>query len=338
MSNQEIVPAKQKMADLRTLLMSDKVSGQIMSALRGGIEDKKRMFRVYLTAMQTTPRILDCEPISVIGAIMQAAQVGLSLDTVFGEAFLIPRWNKNVSATVCSFQIGYKGLCKLARTSDAGVRDIYARVVYANDRFEYSYEPKTLIHTPHEDPESRGPLKYAYAKVIWKEDNYDRFVVVSAAEIKKAQDASDSFKKGWGPWVDNPDAMWAKTALRRLANTLSLNAESDLSRAMIAEDAETGGKHLLAGLDFDISMPATKPSAGNSEALDKLAGQGADPVAPGPRQQRRKRDQPAATAPATPAALEPPNPLAHTTSKLSNDDEKEQFVGNINPRTGEVIE
>ena len=333
MSNNEIVPAKQKMANLRSLLTSDKVSGQIMNALKGTVEDKKRMFRVYLTAMQTTPRILDCEPISVIGAIMQAAQVGLSLDTVFGEAFLIPRWNKNANATVCGFQIGYKGLCKLARTSDAGVRDIYARVVYQNDRFEYSYEPKTLIHTPCEDPDARGPLKYAYAKVIWKEDNYDRFVVVTAAEIKKATDASDSFKKGFGPWVDNPDAMWAKTSLRRLCNTLSLNAESDLAKAMVAEDAETGGRHVI-GLDFDLSLPASTPAPGSTREegpLDKLANQPAVPASAPQQRQRRRRGEGAAQN----GDNAPVDPPAGQQQRSTFEDRP---VGSVDSRTGEVIE
>lgn len=342
-NNSEIVPAKQKMANLRALLTSDKVAGQIMNALKGTVEDKKRMFRVYLTAMQTTPKILECEPISVIGAIMQAAQVGLSLDTVFGEAFLIPRWNKNAGATVCGFQIGYKGLCKLARTSDHGLRDIYARVVYQNDHFSYSYEPKRLEHTPCEDPDARGPLKYAYAKVIWKEDNYDRFVVVTQAEIKKAQAASDSFKKNFGPWLDNPDAMWAKTSLIRLCKTLNLNAESDLSKALAADDAEAGGKS-VTGFDFDLSLPATTPGSSREEGgsvLDNLAGQPPQPAAPAPRQQRRRRagEQQQGQQQEQQQDREHEEPSSpRASSQQQQRPFEERPVGSVDPRTNEVIE
>jgi len=283
----EIVPAKQRMASLRTLLMSEKVTKQIRDALPRHI-DGTRMFRIYLTAMQNTPRILECDPISVVGAIIQAAQVGLSLDTVFGESYLIPRWNKNTGGHVATFQTGYKGLQKLALQSDKGIRDIYARVVHQNDVFEYSYEPKNLRHIPCDDPDSRGPLKYAYAKVIWKEDNYDRFVVVTAAEIKKAQAASDAYKKEYGPWIDNPEAMWAKTALRRLCNTLSLSPESNLSQALGAEDAENGGRRAIDVLDVDFSLPAPTQTSRDEDPLTKIAGEPADVKAPPKRRTPRR--------------------------------------------------
>jgi recombination protein RecT len=338
MSNNEIIPAKQKMQNLRTLLTSEKVTKQIMAALPRHI-DGQRLFRVYLTAVQTTPRILDCDPISVVGAVIQAAQVGLSLDSVFGEGFLIPRYNKNTGGFVANFQTGYKGLCKLARDSDKGIRDIYARVVHANDQFEYSYEPKMLRHTPCEDPDARGPIKYAYAKVIWKEDNYDRFVLITSAEIQKAQSASDSFKKGFGPWVDNAEAMWAKTALRRLCGTLSLSTESGLARAIVAEDDERGGFASLPGLDVDLSLPAPVQSHRDEAPLDRLAGQGPEPVPPVQRRRRRGAEQQAAAAESAPAAQASGRPDPFTSSRLQDDDvEEERIVGNIDRRTGEVIE
>lgn len=332
MSNNEIVPAKQKLANLRSLLTSEKVTRQIMAALPRHI-DGQRLFRVYLTAVQTTPRILECDPISVVGAVIQAAQVGLSLDNVFGEGFLIPRWNKNTQGFVCGFQTGYKGLRKLALQSDKGIRDIYARVVHQNDRFEYSYEPKHLVHTPSEDPDARGPLKYAYAKVIWKEDSYDRFVVVTSAEIKKAQSSSDAYKKDYGPWIENPEAMWAKTALRRLCETLTLSAETDLARAMVAEDADAGGAHALAGLDVDISMPAPVQTSRDGGALSELSKQGAEPQAP----QGRRRRQAPAREPSAPSAAAAANAGEPTTTS-STPPAEERPVGSVDPRTGEVIE
>jgi recombination protein RecT len=329
----EIIPPKQKMANLRTMLMSEKVQAQILSALPRHM-DGKRLFRIYLTAVQTTPRILECDPVSVIGAVMQAAQVGLSLDSVFGEGFLIPRWNKNTNCFVCSFQTGYKGLRKLARDSDSKIRDIYARVVFENDQFEYAYEPASLMHRPT-DSEVRGALKYAYAKVIWhsKDDgSYDRFVVVGLPEIKKAMSASDSAKKGYGPWIDNTEAMWAKTALRRLCDTLTLSADSDLAKAMVSEDTEEAGRHAISGLDLDLST-SQQPQEPTRGALDQLAaGQAPTPVL----QQRRRRgpqqEQPQAVT-QQPAAAPPPS-----APRQRAEDDDERIVGTIDPRTGEVIE
>lgn len=332
----EIVSPKQKMANLRSMLMNEKVMAQIMSALPRHI-DGKRLFRVYLTAVQTTPRILECDPVSVIGAVIQAAQVGLSLDSVFGEGFLIPRWNKNTNGFVAQFQTGYKGLRKLAFTSDKGIRDIYARVVYENDQFDYAYEPASLAHRPT-DSEVRGGLKYAYAKVIWHskdEGTYDRFIVVGTPEINKAKSASDSAKKGYGPWIDNTEAMWAKTALRRLCDTLTLSADSDLARAMVSEDSEEAGRHAVAALELDLSSVASAApqlQEPQRSALDQLAEQsgGQAPV----QQHRRRRttqQEPAPTSPAQPSVAQPAAPW-----RAEEDDER--VSGNIDRRTGEVIE
>jgi len=328
----EVVSPKQKMANLRSLFMNEKVQAQILSALPRHI-DGKRLFRVYLTAVQTTPRILECDPISVIGAVIQAAQVGLSLDSVFGEGFLIPRWNKNTNSFVCSFQTGYKGLRKLAFTSDKGIRDIYARVVYENDVFEYAYEPATLSHRPT-DSEVRGPLKYAYAKVIWsskEEGTYDRFVVVGTPEINKAKSASDSAKKGYGPWIDNTEAMWAKTALRRLCDTLTLSADTDLARAMVAEDSEEAGRHAVAELDLSsLASSAPQLQEPTRSALDQLADAPTQPAGQPVQRRRRAVQQEPVTAP--PAAAARPE----VNTRPIDDDER--IVGNIDRRTGEVIE
>jgi recombination protein RecT len=303
----EIVPAEQKLAGLRRLLMSEKVQRQILTALPRNINGE-RMFRVYLTAVQKTPKILDCDPVSVIGAVMQAAQLGLSLDSVFGEGFLIPRWNKNTRGQVLQFQIGYKGLRRLGLKADDTMRDIYARVVYANDLFEFAYEPKTLRHTPA-DSTARGDIKFAYAKVIWK-DGYDRFVVVGKPEIDKAKASSDSFKAGYGPWIDHEDAMWSKTALRRLCDTLTLNSESDLAKGMVAEDGD--GRQALTAADLDMVIPVVDANGGNGHsggsALDQLAGQGAQqPQQPAQPKQRRQRTVQTTGAPAAQQAARGPD-------------------------------
>jgi recombination protein RecT len=338
MANNELVPPKQKMANLRALLGSDGVRRQILTALPRHI-DGKRMFRVYLTAVQTTPRILECDSTSVIGAVIQASQLGLSLDTVFGEGFIIPRWNKNAGCNIAQFQIGYKGLRKLAFQADDTIRDIYARVVFENDVFDMSYEPKMIRHAPSPDPTLRGKLKHAYAKVIWKED-YDRFVVLGQPEIDKAKNSSDSFKKGYGPWIEHEEAMWAKTALRRLADTLTLSSDSGLVQALTAE--ETDSRTVVTGLDLDLShvqsqVPAELVAQQQARTLpqpsglDRLAAQGAAPqpaAAPAQAPQVRRRRSPA------PTNGEPAQ--AHAQDVPTNEDPGPEPPDGFDQDTGEV--
>ena len=90
---------------------------------------------------------------SFIGAMMNAAQLGLEPNTTLGQAYLIP-YGKQVQ-----FVLGYKGLIDLAYRSGE-VAIVRAETVFKNDEFVYElgFEPK-LIHRPKLDG-GRGCLLY----------------------------------------------------------------------------------------------------------------------------------------------------------------------------------
>jgi recombination protein RecT len=287
MSN-EIQSADESKQALRTMLK--RFEGKIISMVPRHL-DGKRLFEIYKTTAQTTPGLAECLPISIIGSVVQAAQLGLSLDNVFGEAYVIPRYNKHQKAKVAQFQIGYKGLRKLALQADPELRDVYAREVYENDHFEYTLEPPEMKLKPAEDPAGRGKLRYAYAKGIWRDD-YERFHVLTVVDITKIKKASDAAAKGYGPWVDWEEAMWRKSALRAFLGTLTLSADSPLAQAMGAE--EIGGD-TVAEIESLGPMEDAPQIAAPKSALDAVADgagdgeQGAAKEDKAPKQQRRRR-------------------------------------------------
>lgn len=88
----------------------------------------ERFTRMVLTALSSTPKLQTCTPQSFLGAMMQAAQLGVEPNTPLGQAYLIPYGN------VCQFQLGYKGLMDLAYRSGE-VSSIQAHEVHENDTF-----------------------------------------------------------------------------------------------------------------------------------------------------------------------------------------------------------
>lgn len=72
----------------------------------------ERFLRMALSAVNNTPKLAECTPMSFIAAMMNAAQLGLEPNTPLGQAYLIPYKNKN--QLECQFQIGYKGIIDLA--------------------------------------------------------------------------------------------------------------------------------------------------------------------------------------------------------------------------------
>src|SRR5580698_617148 len=98
---QAIDPVKRKVATFRQLL--DQSKGQIANALPRHI-DADKMMRVVMTSLQKNPALMDCDQGSVIGAVIEASQLGLMPDGILGEAYLVPYRGK------CQLQPGYRGL------------------------------------------------------------------------------------------------------------------------------------------------------------------------------------------------------------------------------------
>ena len=54
----------------------------------------ERFTRMALSALNTTPKLAECSQMSFLGALMNAAQLGLEPNTPLGQAYLIPYRNK----------------------------------------------------------------------------------------------------------------------------------------------------------------------------------------------------------------------------------------------------
>ena len=64
----------------------------------------ERFTRMAMTAISMNPKLQECTPQSFMGALMNAAQLGLEPNTPLGQAYLIPFKNKGVMEA--QFQLG----------------------------------------------------------------------------------------------------------------------------------------------------------------------------------------------------------------------------------------
>jgi len=171
----------------------------------------ERFTRMALSALNTTPKLAECSQMSFLGALMNAAQLGLEPNTPLGQAYLIPYRNKG--KLECQFQIGYKGLIDLANRND-NFQTVQARCVYENDVFSYEYGLNPdLHHIPAR--ENKGKLIFVYA--MWKTVNGGfGFEVMSKEDIDNhARRFSQSFGSSYSPWKTNYEAMAMKTVIKK---------------------------------------------------------------------------------------------------------------------------
>ena len=170
----------------------------------------ERFTRIALSALNNTPALQQCTPISFLAALMTAAQLGLEPNTPLGQAYLIPY--KNKGKFECQFQIGYKGLIDLA-FRNGQMQTIQAQVVYENDEFFYEYglEPK-LVHRPAYS--ERGDLVYFYGIFRTVNGGYGMAVMSKAEMDIYAKTYSKAFDSSYSPWKTNYEEMAKKTVIK----------------------------------------------------------------------------------------------------------------------------
>lgn len=183
-----------------------------------------RLLRIATTSIRTNPKLKVCTPESLLGAVMQCAQLGLE-PTILGHAYLIPYRNKDKETggfkDECQFQIGYKGLIELARRTGQ-ISSIIAQAVHEKDTFEYEYGINDkLRHVPADGDRGAVTRYYAYAK--FKDGGYS-FLVMSKQDIMIHRDKF-SKAKNYGPWVDHFDEMAKKTVLKALMKYMPISIE-----------------------------------------------------------------------------------------------------------------
>ena len=189
----------------------------------------ERFTRMALSALNTTPKLKDCTQLSVLAALMNAAQLGLEPNTPLGQAYLIPY--KNKEKTECQFQIGYKGLIDLSYRNPQ-MQIIQAQAVYENDEFDYELglNPR-LVHHPALHDRGELILFYGFFKLT---NGGFGFEVMSKEDIDAyAKEYSKTFDSSFSPWKSNYNGMAKKTVIKQALKYAPLKTDF---RKMLSTD------------------------------------------------------------------------------------------------------
>jgi recombination protein RecT len=261
----QMVSYAQKIQSVRALL--EKSKGQITLALPRHLT-ADRLMRVAMTSIQRNPKLLDCTQQSLIGAIIQAAQLGLEPDGLGARAYLIPRKNSRKGGVLeANFQVGYLGLMDLARRSHE-IASFEAREVYAGDKFVFAFglRPR-LDHAPGgETDEAKITHVYAIAHLL---NGRAQFEVLTRAQVdahrgKYAKDGRDD-----SAWSSAWPAMAKKTCIVKLCKYLPASIELQTAVALVERD-EIGLPQ-----DLGVELPSADPAG---STLDRVTAQLSEPV------------------------------------------------------------
>jgi len=200
---------------------------------------KNVLLAAFWNAVLKNPKLHQCTPESIVGALLKCAEWGLLPGG--DNVYLIPRHNKKKPGRPleCNAQKGYQGLIELIyRVTGANVE---AHVVYENDEFDYQFGTDGYLH--HKPAfKNRGKAVCAYA--LWKKDGVVDFDIISMEEIGKRRKMSLAYQKAEkfgtkdSPWHLWPEAMMRKSAILKMLKMKPKTPELELAISEEEEDFE----------------------------------------------------------------------------------------------------
>lgn len=239
-----------------------------------------RIIRLALTVVRRNPELLRCSKESLLGAIMQSAQLGLE-PGIGNQAHIIPY--KNKGRMEAQFQIGYEGYIDLMYRNPR-VEKIFGNVVYENDFFEAEYgTADKFVHRPL-DKDRGVPVKYyVYVKLKGAEAIY---LVMSKEDVKRhAKQYSKAFGSEYSPYKTSFDAMALKTCVRQIQRWIPKSIElrdaesrdysvrpgiEDTFDRVDFEVVDEGGAAVAAEETPGAEAPAAETAAPAGDAQEKM--------------------------------------------------------------------
>jgi recombination protein RecT len=199
--------------------------------------------------MRTNPKLRICTPESIYQSMLQIATMGLSLNPIKQQVYLIPRKARKRKQgesqseydkvpSFCYASPSYRGLSHLCQLSGA-VLFIRAEVVFKTDKFEYfgpHKEPKHVVGHFQNRSEQDAIGVYAIAKL--KSGDYltelmDRETVLKIRQMSEQPNAI--------MWDANRlwDQGWRKSVIRRLTKTLPIDSSAFNAATQIMDQYES---------------------------------------------------------------------------------------------------
>ena len=215
-------PVYNTLPQLKQMLGSQAVKNRFQEILR----DKAPAFTSsIISAVSTNPQLQQCEPTSIINAAVVSAVLDLPINQSLGFAYIVPFKN------VAQFQIGYKGIIQLAMRSGQyktmQVCEVYEGEIKSENRFtgEYEFGEKT----------SDAVIGYmAYFKLV---NGFEKYLYMSKDEVDShGKKYSQTYKRGFGLWSTDFNAMACKTVIKRLLSKYGIMSV-EMQRAQVFDQA-----------------------------------------------------------------------------------------------------
>lgn len=262
-----------------------------------------RMLKIVTNAIDRNPRLADCEPRSVLGAVMMSMAFGLEPNTPQQHAFLIPyKRRANIGGNWtdvydCQFQIGARGFLLMANRTGQFSR-ITARAICQGDIFEHEEGSRTFLRYVRA-LEGRGHIKGSFSHAVYK-DGTESALILPWAEIEKISSKSETYRaltrnvqlakddrdraKAEAALADTPWVMWvedmaAKSATKKHAKEWQFDGLGTVVAAVGVDDAAEAGTIDLSSLAESDHAKAVAEGETDAPQLENNPSETVEPAA-----------------------------------------------------------
>ena len=217
----------------------------------------ERIFRVAMLCVGRTPKLAECTPASLLGAVLECSRRGLEPGAGPGHTWLIPF--KSNGRLEVQLIVDYRAIIKSIRKNPR-VSTILVEAVHKNDEFEYGSSVTGPFLTWKPARTDRGEITDYFAAAWDKDGRLLSPVVMTVEEINKAH-RSKSRNKG-GPWTKDPEWMYKKSVIRQLGKLLP---EGDMDTLLTMDDRASAGLSQNLGSMVDVTETVTPDEDGVDE-------------------------------------------------------------------------
>lgn len=266
-----------------------------------------------LVMIRTNKKLMQCTPMSMMGALMTLASMGLRLENALGQAYLeaysvkekderTGKWEHSYYEAQAG--VGYRGLIDLVyRAHD--VLDVECVVIHKNDTVDFRRGSNPFIHHTWDHSKTqkeRGPISAMYTGIRYKAGYYsfeiypfedlkihrNKVLAQKNVTVEEDENGDETFiGRNWdkteykinplttkNPWIAYDVAMYKKSCIRWSSKFWNLSP--DIQRAAHLASLEDAG--LSQGLT-ELAK-ATLPAEVKAEAEADVPSTGSGKLAP----------------------------------------------------------
>lgn len=275
-------------------VMKDTRTQEYLQSVLGNKKDQ--FVTTLISAVANNENLQVCEPMSLMYTAMKATALGLPIDPNLGYAAMIPFKDGKNGKTLCQFQIQRDGWMELLMRTGQ-VKFVANEVVHEGELVKHN---KFTGEYVFDEEAKKSDKVIGYMAYIKLTNGFEKTVYWTVEECKAhALRYSQTFKKGYGIWKDNFDAMALKTVLKHLIKKYAPKSVEVLSA--ISDDQvvsnENGDAAYRDNMPDDQPQPEATATAKEKakkvkeKVAEMKARQAAEPEVQEPEEQEPEADQ-----------------------------------------------